>query len=231
MREDSQIVGTGCGILRYDTVQLPSNLISEDDYLSASGHEEGEIKWMLFGIYDGHAGWETAAALREYLFPYIAYELEAISSTGVPSDAAPQNIDQAIKKAFLKLDKEIMEQGATAITGPSFLNEAMSQIGPAYSGSCDSRAVLGRRNAAGKWEARALSRDQTGYNKDEVARLQKEHPDEPELVKGGRVLGLAVSRAFGDGRWKWSRQVQEEAQRRFCGLSFPSNFFLVGTVF
>ena len=74
-----------------------------------------------------------------------------------------------------------MEQGATAITGPSFLNEAMSQIGPAYSGSCalvsyyhsesqllkvactgDSRAVLGRRNAAGKWEARALSRDQVG---------------------------------------------------------------------
>lgn len=55
MGEDSQIVGTGCGILRYDTVQLPSNPISEDDYLSASGHEEGEIKWMLFGIYDGHA--------------------------------------------------------------------------------------------------------------------------------------------------------------------------------
>ena len=36
-------------------------------------------------------------------------------------------------------------------------------------------------------------------------------------MKDGRVLGLAVSRAFGDGRWKWSRQVQEEAQRRFFG--------------
>lgn len=234
--EDSHMVGTGSGVLRYDTMQLPSNPISEDDYLSASGHEEGEIKWMLFGIYDGHAGWETAAALREYLFPYIAYELEAISSTGAPSDATPQDIDQAIKKAFLKLDKEIMDQGAAAITGPSYLNEAMSRLGPAYSGSCalvsyyhsesqllkvactgDSRAVLGRRNAAGEWEAIALSNDQTDYNKDEIARLQKEHPDEPELVKGGRVLGLAVSRAFGDGRWKWSRQVQEEAQRRFFG--------------
>lgn len=74
-----------------------------------------------------------------------------------------------------------MDQGATAITGPSFLNEAMSRLGPAYSGSCalvsyyhsesqllkvactgDSRAVLGRRNAAGEWEAVALSSDQVG---------------------------------------------------------------------
>lgn len=74
-----------------------------------------------------------------------------------------------------------MEQGATAIAGPSFLNEAMSQLGPAYSGSCalvsyyhsdsqllkvactgDSRAVLGRRNAVGAWEAIALSKDQVG---------------------------------------------------------------------
>lgn len=72
-----------------------------------------------------------------------------------------------------------MDHGAAAIIGPSFLNEAMSQLAPAYSGSCaivsyyhsesrvlkvactgDSRAVLGRRNAAGEWEAIALSSDQ-----------------------------------------------------------------------
>lgn len=35
---------------------------------------------------DTYSGWETAAALRTYLFTYIAYELEAISSTGAPSD-------------------------------------------------------------------------------------------------------------------------------------------------
>lgn len=98
-------------------------------------------------------------------------------STCKPAD--PQGTDQAIKSAFLKLDKEIMEQSAAAITGPSFLNEAMSKLAPAYSGSCalisyyhseshvlkvactgDSRAVLGRRNAAGEWEAIALSSDQ-----------------------------------------------------------------------
>ena len=57
-QEDSEIVGSGSGVLRYDTMQLPSNPISEDDYLSESGHEdheEGPVRWMLFGIYDGHA--------------------------------------------------------------------------------------------------------------------------------------------------------------------------------
>lgn len=74
-----------------------------------------------------------------------------------------------------------MDRGASAITGPSFLNDAMSQLGPAYSGSCalvsyylsdlqllkvactgDSLAVLGRRNTAGEWEAVAFSIDQVG---------------------------------------------------------------------
>ena len=99
----------------------------------------------------------------------------------------------------------------------------------------DSLAILGRRNATGEWKAIALSGDQvvaliferrektprrqnwTGHNKDEVATLRDELQDEPELVKDGRVLELAVARAFRDGRWKWLRQVQEEAQRRFLG--------------
>lgn len=64
------------------------------------------------------------------------------------------------------------------------------------------RAVLGRQNEAGDWEAVVLSVDQNGYNMDEVARLQSEHPNEPDMIKDGRLLGLAVTRAFGDGIWK-----------------------------
>ena len=67
-----------------------------------------------------------------------------------------------MKKAFLDLDQDIMDQAAKAASGPTLLNDAMSQLGPAYSGSCalmsfyhsesqklkvactgDSRAVLG----------------------------------------------------------------------------------------
>ena len=168
--------------------------------------------------------------------PYIVRELAARSPTGSVSDTVGHNIDQAIIEAFVSLDRDIMDLGARAASGPSFLNDAMSQLGPAYSGSCalvsyyqsetqelkvactgDSRAVLGRRKASGGWEVCALSADQTGNNSDEVARLQKDHPNESKMIKAGRILGMAVTRAFGDSRWKWSREVQEQAHKRFYG--------------
>lgn len=140
----------------------------------------------------------------------------------------------------MDLDREIIERGAQAALGPTFLTDALSELGPGYAGSCalisfynsdtqvlkvacagDSRAVLGRRNAAGKWEAKALSVDQTGFNKNEVARLSAEHPNEPGMIKDGRLLGRAVTRAFGDGRWKWSREVQEKARDRYFGPALP----------
>ena len=83
----------------------------------------------------------------------------------------------------------------------------------------DSRAVLGRRRSgsAGDWEAIALSEDQTGNNENETRRLHSEHPNEPEMIKDGRLLGLVVTRAFGDSRWKWPRELQEQARDRFFG--------------
>lgn len=61
--------------------------------------------------------------------------------------------------------------------------------------------------------------DQTGKNLDEVARLKKEHPGEEEIVcKEGRVLGMMVSRAFGDCRWKWPLEIQEAMVRKFYGV-------------
>ena len=185
---------------------------------------------------DIYSGWETAYALRSYLIPYFLRELAALTPSGILSDVTGDNVDKAIVSAFLGLDRDIMDQGAKAALGPSYLNDAMSQLGPAYSGSCalmsyyhsdscllkvacvgDSRAILGRRNASGGWEVTALSADQTGNNPDEIARLQREHPDEPGMLKAGRVLGMAVSRAFGDSRWKWARDLQQQANRRFFG--------------
>lgn len=136
-------------------------------------------------------------------------------------DLTSSEIDQAIKDAFMLLDRDIIQAGAEAIEGDRFLNDAMAETAPSYSGSCalltlydpdrrrlkvactgDSRAVLGRRNAAGEWEAHALSSDQTGYNDDEISRIRDAHPGEPDVVEQGRLLGLAVTRAFGDGIWK-----------------------------
>lgn len=45
-----------------------------------------------------------------------------------------------------------------------------------------------------------MSVDHTGFNPDEVSRLQREHPGEHGIVdpRSGRVHSLATSRAFGD---------------------------------
>ncbi|KAL9610506.1 MAG: hypothetical protein Q9167_004791 [Letrouitia subvulpina] len=150
--------------------------------------------------------------------------------------ASPEPINQAIKRGFLQLDNDIIQLATEAILGPTALNKALPDLEPANTGSCallaiydvatqllrvanvgDSRAVLGRRNAAGDWEAIPLSVDQTGSNQDEAARIKAEHPNEPNVVKNGQVLGMAVSRAFGNIRWKVSREIQQAAQHRFFG--------------
>lgn len=166
---------------------------------------------------------------------YVIRELGALAHSERTAEVG-NNVDKAIKAAFLGLDRDIMDPGAKAAASPTLLADAMSRLSPAYSGSCalwayyhsesrqlkvacvgDSRAILGRRNSSGGWDVIPLSVDQTGKNPLEVARLEEEHPGEPYMVKDGRILGMAVSRAFGDSRWKWSRQTQTLAHKRFYG--------------
>ena len=179
-----------------------------------------------------NSGNETAHALQQFLVNYLVRELRGYT----PEPLVAGEASQAIRKAFLDLDRDIMDIATAAVEGARFLSDAMSQVGAAYSGSCalvsyyneeskelkvactgDSRAILGRKDASGSYKVIPLSVDQTGHNEDEVARLQAEHPSEPDMIKEGRLLGLAVTRAFGDGRWKWSREIQEKARDRFFG--------------
>lgn len=84
----------------------------------------------------------------------------------------------------------------------------------------DSRAVLGRWDPdAQKYVCKALSVDQTGFNQDEVSRITAEHPDEPDILNPntGRLLGMAVTRAFGDHRWKWDNDFIRQLQFKFWG--------------
>ncbi|ATY64281.1 phosphatase 2C [Cordyceps militaris] len=87
----------------------------------------------------------------------------------------------------------------------------------------DSRAVLGRQNADGTWQVVPLSEDQTGVNESEAARVQAEHPNE-EVVKKGRVLGLGISRSFGNFRLKSTHEDQDEFGMRFLeGGALPKD--------
>ena len=166
---------------------------------------------------------------------------------GVP-DPSPsdEEIEHSIKKAFLSLDSLIVRDMTENI-----LNERISKeegvrlLSVANAGSCallgiynnvertlkvavtgDSRAVLGRRVSVKEdsyaYETHALSADQNAHNPDEVERLRAAHPGE-KVVENGRVLGWAMSRAFGDATYKWSREVQQRLHEEYLGDSPRSN--------
>lgn len=181
-------------------------------------------------------------------------ELETLASphlleVALTSLAAP-GIDAAVKTAFTRLDDAIVFNALNALRDATSTTEALTRIAPARSGSCalvamfdpdtfnlhvactgDSRAVLGRSSATkdgryGSWTAVPLSEDQTGFNKSEYARVSAEHPGENEILdqSTGRLLGLAVTRAFGDCRWKWPAEALEDCRDRLWGQKPRPNY-------
>ena len=129
-----------------------------------------------------------------------------------------------------------MDDGIKALSSTGTFTEIVSRLAPFFAGSCallsiydpntntfrtactgDSRAVLGRPTSPGSFVAEPLSVDQTGFNALELEKITNEHPGEKDVVdlKSGRVLGIAVSRAFGDGLWKWPLEVLKECQERY----------------
>ncbi|KAJ5974198.1 Protein phosphatase 2C [Penicillium waksmanii] len=245
--EVTQIVSEGAyshkvdnvsGVDRYYGTQLASNSPCEDKFLHGklpSPRNDGS-QWMTWAVFDGHAGSQTADLLEKQLMPFLAHSLGQMKSLPSNDSVAEESIHDAITKGFMDLDKAIIDDAAELTRSKIPLHEKVKLLAPAYAGSCallslydpvssklhvactgDSRAVLGQKGPDGKWEAIPLSIDQTGYNTEEVERLQKEHPGEEEMVKNGRVLGLAVSRAFGDSRWKWSLEFQKEMKQNFNG--------------
>ncbi|AJT99867.1 Ptc5p [Saccharomyces cerevisiae YJM1385] len=230
-REESHFVNRGTGIFRYDVAQLPSNHPIEDDHVEQIitipiESEDGksiEKDLYFFGIFDGHGGPFTSEKLSKDLVRYVAYQLGQVydqNKTVFHSDPN-QLIDSAISKGFLKLDNDlVIESFRKLFQDPNNTNIANTL--PAISGSCallslynstnsilkvavtgDSRALICGLDNEGNWTVKSLSTDQTGDNLDEVRRIRKEHPGEPNVIRNGRVLGsLQPSRAFGDYRYK-----------------------------
>ncbi|XMA08792.1 hypothetical protein WAI453_001583 [Rhynchosporium graminicola] len=145
----------------------------------------------------------------------------------------------AMQEAFVKLDGSIFKTAIDAYQTNLPLQDKLANMAPAFAGSCallslydpeknkvhvactgDSRAVYGQQNDQGVWEAIPMSIDQSGYNEAEIARLKKEHPGEDEQIfSGGRILGIMISRAYGDSRWKWPVELQEDLKKRSGGPS------------
>jgi pyruvate dehydrogenase phosphatase len=187
------------------------------------------------------SGWTTSAKLRQVLISFVARELNATYKAALSDPTltlpTPESIDAAIKTGFVRLDNEIVHESVQKTIKANSKRVAAELLAPALSGSCallsfydskskmlrvactgDSRAVLGRRGASGKWVATPLSEDQTGGTPSEVERVRKEHPNEEHVVRNGRMLGgLEPSRAFGDAFYKWTRETQDRLKRSFFG--------------
>jgi len=91
----------------------------------------------------------------------------------------------------------------------------------------DSRAILGRWNDdIGKYDVKLLSTDQTGFNIAERERIEAAHPGESKIIDkdSGRLLGIAVTRAFGDVRWKWTQEQVLQTKEKFWGSPLRPNY-------
>ena len=216
-------------------------IVEVPDSTAAAEPGKTSSDWMFWGVFDGHAGWTTSAKLRETLVSYVARELNKTYKAALqdPQLTYPtaDSVDAAIKNGFVKLDHEIVNDSVQKVLKQQSKRVAAELLAPALSGSCallsfydsrskelrvactgDSRAVLGRRGASGKWTATALSEDQTGGTPSEDARLRAEHPNEPYVTANGRILGgLEPSRAFGDAVYKWTKETQDKMKKSFFG--------------
>ncbi|KAI5926422.1 phosphatase 2C-like domain-containing protein [Camillea tinctor] len=232
------------GVIRYDGTQVASNSPCEDAFMHGTFSSPfGGENWMAWGVFDGHCGWQTSNMLTRELMPFVRRALgEVQSQSGSGSGGVSEEaIHKALKKAFTALDDILVKSAADTIKSSLSFPEKARRLELAYAGACalltlydpttrtlrvastgDCRAVLGQQRPNGSWEATELTTDQTGANPAEIARLQAQFPDEPEVVKGGRVWGMQPSRTFGDGMWKWAASLKQELRHHYNGLSLPS---------
>ncbi|KAF2017512.1 protein serine/threonine phosphatase 2C [Aaosphaeria arxii CBS 175.79] len=214
-----------------------SNDPCEDYFAFGTSPGVGGKPWNYWGVYDGHAGSQTSFWLQKTLIPHVSLSLCYLDELSGP-DAITKNISQT----FLNADDYLMSQAKKAVSwSPPASPIGCRDVENAMAGSCallsmfdpqtsklrvacvgDSRAVLGRWDPVEqKYVCMPLSTDQTGFNKDEVSRIQAEHPEEDDILDpdSGRLLGLAVTRAFGDHRWKWPNDLVTKAQTNHFGTA------------
>jgi len=230
------------GVSSYHGSQLPSNGPCEDAFVHGtlpSPLDPSAKPWMLWGVFDGHLGSQTSLALSQYLPSYVHHHLTSLAPSSEPASLSSA-IHAAIKKAFLALDSTFIDHAQDIVADPTLtFSQKVTRLTTGTNGSCallslydpatrslhvactgDSRAVLGIQSAdptspEAKYDTIPLSVDQSGSSATEEARIRALHPDEPDVVARNRVLGLACSRSFGDGYWKWPLEFQADVRARF----------------
>ncbi|KAJ3480748.1 hypothetical protein NLG97_g7991 [Lecanicillium saksenae] len=220
------------GVERADGAQLAANNPCEDRFNRFQTlHLWQSQTWVAATIFDGHNGWQTAAHLEKVLLTVVRNKLNNLQP-GSRTDRAIQN---AIEEIFTDINDSLIGDFVGRATDKDLaLEEKVQYMHVALPGSCallllynpnsktlytactgDSRDVLGQQTSDGHWLPEALSEDQNCGNEKETARIRKEHPNEQNVIRNGKVLGMGVTRAFGNFRWKSSYEAQLELGKRF----------------
>ncbi|KAF9993535.1 hypothetical protein BGZ65_010913, partial [Modicella reniformis] len=181
---------------------------------------DGKIDKVFFGVFDGHGGWCCSQKVAQELAPTVASELNLIKDKNdvmAVMEAIENGFVKLDNKIVNETVERVLEFPSRPLACSSLLPAIMGSCALlAYVDTkekdlyvaCtgDSRAVLGvyepssplplsNKKSGGSggghsWKAVPLSFDQTGRNRWEVRRLQKEHPGEEDtVVMRGRVLG------------------------------------------
>ncbi|KAF7314945.1 Serine/threonine protein phosphatase 2C [Mycena indigotica] len=233
-------------IPRSELLVANSNLPAED-YVCSLPMEP--YAWRFYGVFDGHNGHHCAAYLSKNLLRRMN---DALWQEYLRDEKfSLKDIYRTIKETFLAVDNEIVNSPAQRLRdepseapirtlAANTLQEARSGASAIfcfYQGNIrklhiavvgDCRAILGRRrktdvaDAPPMYDVHILSVDQTPDNPAEVARLKAAHPHEPHLFRDGSFLGWGITRAFGTGAMKWSREMQDWMERKAFGLKYRS---------
>ncbi|CAH9147010.1 unnamed protein product [Cuscuta epithymum] len=155
-----------------------------EDYIVSTFQQVNENNLGLFAIFDGHMGHDVASYLQLHLFNNILKEPNFWTDT-----------ESAIRRAYIKTDKDILEKsvllgrgGSTAVTAILINGQKLvvANVG-------DSRAVISRRSSA-----KQLSVDHEPIKEKPVIESKggfvSNLPGDVPRVDGQ----LAVARAFGD---------------------------------
>jgi len=155
-------------------------------------------EWIVCAILDGHGGSEVV--------DYVAQNLGAIlfKYLGECEDAERRLIRKRIRTCFRRFDQEMYLAGLNGGCTFSGIVHNTKRNRTFLVNLGDSKTFIKTRTHS------TITVDHKPSAPKEIARISKAGGQ--SVVKSGRVLGIAMSRAFGDFR----------AKRRICSLSYTS---------